>query len=235
MENETVIGRIPTADQMTVDQRTAGEIATITTQATGIHIRNAQDYTEAAELAKAIKQKAKSVKDFYAPVKDAAHAAHKIACAQEKKLLDPLNAAEKAIKNEMGRYTMEQERARRAAEEAARNAREEITNHLIAHAIAMDEAGDTAAAQTALDEAQIMSETPAVIGKPVEAVKGIIQKNDYEVIVTDETAVPVSVMGVIIRSIDFTAIKKLARATSGQIHIPGIAIRETISTTIRAN
>lgn len=67
--------------------------------------------------------------DHHKPIKDAAFAAHKVAVAAEKRLLDPLQQADTTLRRAIGNWEQEQERIRREAqrklEEAQRKADEE--------------------------------------------------------------------------------------------------------------
>lgn len=97
----------------------------------------------------------KRVADFFAPMKEAAHKAHRAICARETEILAPIDAAEKKAKKALGDYAAEQERQRRAAEaEAARLAREEqdrLAAERAAQAEELADAGETEAAVELLD------------------------------------------------------------------------------------
>lgn len=192
-----------------------------------------EQYQEAAEIGKEIKRRAKMVTDLFQPIKDAANKAHKAACAREKEMLVPLQEAEKAIKASMGAYVQEQERKRREAEEAARKAREEEVRRMLEQAVDLEQQGRKEEADEALENAEVMSETPVVVSAPVPAAKGVTTKKVWEIRVTDHAKVPVYIMGVNIRPVDEMAIKKLVNASKGQIQIPGIEIIEKAQTILR--
>ena len=59
-------------------------------------------------------------------------------------------------------------------------------------------------------------------------VAGISTSKDYEIILMDHNAVPITVSGVVIRPVDEKAIMKLIKASNGTIQIPGIKYRETV-------
>lgn len=232
---ERVVATLPTPEQVVDSKRDAisNEISLIADQTKEMVIQNQQQYEQAAQIGREIKRKAKMVKDLFAPIKEAANKAHKAACAQEKLMLDPLNEAEKRIKQQMSLYTAEQERKRREAEEAARLAAQQQAQQLLQQAVDAEESGDEQATETLLEEAQIMQEAPLVIETPALKVSGVSVRKDWEVELIDQDAVPVSVAGVVIRPVDLPAIKRIARATKGAIQIPGIRIKEVQTTVLR--
>lgn len=71
-------------------------------------------------------------------------------------MLDPLEAAEKILKGKMGDYSMEKERKRRAQEEAMRKLAEQEMNRKLEEAARAEAAGDTAGAEFAMAEAEVM-------------------------------------------------------------------------------
>lgn len=63
--------------------------------------------------------------------------------------------------------------------------------------------------------------------------KGISSQDDYIVTITDESLVPVTLNGIILRKIDEGAIKRLVKLTKGNIDIPGIKIEKTKIVSVR--
>ena len=232
--NEQVVATLDT--QRIIDEEQARQTAdnvALQARASNFAITTDEQYQEAAEIGKEIKRRAKMVADLFKPIKEAANKAHKAACDREKEMLAPLKDAENAIKNSMSAYAMEQERKRRAAEEAARRAQEEAARKALEEAVALEEKGNTAAAEAALEEAQVMAETPVIAAAPTPAAKGVTSKKVWEVQIVDPSAVPVSIAGIVIRPVDELAIKKLANSCKGQISIPGIRIIEKVQTILR--
>lgn len=233
---EAVVATLPKPEEV-IDAKEAqisGEIAKIGKDCTTITVTNDEEYAQAAEMGKEIKRKAKMVKELFAPIKEAANKAHKATCDREKQMLAPLTDAEQAIKKEMSRYTMQKEAERRRLEEEARRRKEEEAARLLERAVAAEAKGDERAVDQALADAQIMSETPVAVSSAPAKVKGVINKKDFEITVIDESRVPVSIAGKVIRPVDTAAIMKLVRATDGGIAIPGVVVKEVTRTVLRS-
>lgn len=118
-QEETVVATLPTVceDKSLAEVEMGKEVSSVEKQASQIVISTQTDYESAASFGKYIKQKAQQITDFFAPMKTAAHEAHKNICAREKEMLAPLIQAEKIVKDAMGGFIMEQERKRQAEEE----------------------------------------------------------------------------------------------------------------------
>ena len=218
MAKETVVAQVgqPTSEnEIAIRQEVSG----VTIQVEGMVIDSEDAFEEAAKIGLAIKAQAKKVAEFFAPMKKRASDAHKEICNREKMMLSPLQEAEKALKNKMGAYRLEEE-ARRAAEEEQR--RKE------AEAIALESEGRNSEAYAALMEAEV-AESAAKGGVYAPAPKktaGVTVTKDWEITGIDEEKVPVSIMGAVIRPVDQAAIMRLIRATKGGITIPGVEYTE---------
>jgi len=214
-----------------VEERTLLENGTqLATTARGLVIIDDAGYSEAGEFARTIKTQQKEVKDYFAPMKEAAHKAHAAICAREKEMLAPLMEAEKCLKNAMSSYVMRvREEARRQEEELRRRAQEEADRKL-AEAIKAQDSGDTAAAEIALAHAAVADQMAASASVSVAqpTVSGVSTSTAYEIVSIDESQVPVDLNGVVIRPVDTAAVMKLIKMTEGKIQIPGIQYRETV-------
>ncbi len=232
--NEQVVATISTEQVLNEQEakQTADNVA-LQIRVSSMVIQTEDQYREAAEIGKDIKRRAKMVVDLFAPIKAAAHEAHRAACDREKAMLTPLQDAEKQIKGLMSAYTAEQERKRREAEEAARRAQEEAASKALEQAVALEQQGKQQQADAVLEEAEIMAATPVAVAPTVTPTKGVTTKKVWEVQIVDPDAVPVSVAGIVIRPVDQMAIKKLANTSKGQIQIPGVRIIEKVQTILR--
>ena len=203
-------------------------------RADALVVTNDEEYQDAAEFLKVLKDQAGKVKDFFKPIKDAAHKAHKEVCDREKMMLEPLTRAEAVIKKAAGGYLAEQERKRREAEERARRAAKEEADRRMAEAIELENQGRVEEAAAAMEEAEIIdSATVAVPTSPAKKVKGVSSSKDWEIVSIDESKVPVDVAGTVIRPVDSGAIMRLVRASKGTIKIPGVTYKETVRMSVR--
>ena len=208
--------------------------ALIESDAKQLVITNDEQYEQAAEMARTIKTRQKMVTDYFGPMKKAAHDAHKAVCDHESEILAPLKNAEKMCKQAMGAYQLKkQQEARRQEEEMRRIAQEEAARKL-EEAAQAETKGDQEAANAAMQEALVADQlsTSAYAGSSAPKVKGVSTCKDWEITVTNERIVPAYMNGVMLRSIDLAAVKRLVKATDGQIEIPGIAIKESVSVSV---
>lgn len=236
-ENETTVAVISAAEveQTEQEQVLSRAVSEIEFQAGAIIIDNEQDYQNAASFGRMLKQKSSDVKEFWKPMKDAAHKAHTEICNREKAMLQPLVNAEKILKETMGAYVAEQERKRREAEEAARKAAREEAERKLQEAIELEDKGDKVTAAAVIEEAEIMDEAAATVSVAAEKPKasGVATKKDWKITSVDSLKVPTSVAGVEIRPVDMAAVMRLIRMSKGKIHIEGIEYEETVQMSFR--
>lgn len=232
---ETTVAVIETPDVTEQEKTLSKQVTEIEFQASAITIESEEDYQNAAGFGRMLKQRTSDVKEFWKPMKDAAHKAHAEICSKEKAMLQPLTNAEKILKNTMGAYVAEQDRKRREAEEAARRAAQEEVNRKMQEAIDLDAAGDAAGAEMAMMEAEVMddmSENVAVAGAKPKA-DGASASKDWEIVDIDTALVPTSVAGVEIRPVDKAAVMRLIRASKGSIKIEGVTYKEVVKIALR--
>lgn len=232
---ETTVAVIETPDVTEQEKTLSKQVTEIEFQASAITIASEEDYQNAAGFGRMLKQRTSDVKEFWKPMKDAAHKAHAEICSKEKAMLQPLTNAEKILKNTMGAYVAEQDRKRREAEEAARRAAQEEVDRKMQEAIDLDAAGDAAGAEMAMMEAEVMddmSESVAVAGVKPKA-DGASASKDWEIVDIDANLVPTSVAGVEIRPVDKAAVMRLIRASKGSIKIEGVTYKEVVKIALR--
>lgn len=237
MAEETMVAVIDgvAANQQEQELALNQQVTEIEFQAGAIVIDNDEDYQNAADFGRMLKQRASDVKDFWKPMKDAAHKAHAEICNKEKAMLQPLANAEKILKQTMGGYVAEQERKRREAEEAARKAAKEEAERKMQEAIALEASGDQTAAEAAVEEAEIMDNAAASVSVAAAKPKatGVSTKKDWEIVSIDSEKVPTTVMGIDIRPVDTAAVMRLIRMSKGQVSIPGIQFKEKVQMSFR--
>ena len=208
----------------------ANEIAEVKAEASQLKVVDDASYQIAGNVLTEIKTKQKMVKEYFAPLKEAANKAHKAITSKESETLKPLEEIERSLKSEMSDYFMEQERKKREAEALLRKQIEEEKRRALAEAEKLEKEGKTEesdmAFQQAVDAEEMAMFAQVEVAKPT--VKGIGTQKDYVITVTDESKVPSYILGACIRPVDTMAIKKLVKATEGKIKIEGISINETV-------
>lgn len=236
-ENETTVAVISAAEveQTEQEQVLTKAVSEIEFQAEAIIIDTEQDYQDAANFGRMLKQKSADVKEFWKPMKDAAHRAHTEICNREKAMLQPLANAEKILKQTMSKYVAEQERKRREAEEAARKAAKEEAERKLQEAIELESKGDKVTAAAVIEEAEIMDEAAATVAVAAAKPKasGVATKKDWKITSVDSSKVPTVVAGVEIRPVDMAAVMRLIRMSKGKIKIEGIEYEETVQMSFR--
>ena len=228
------IGPLP-PEQTESEKALANEVSVIEQRAMSIVIHSAEDFEQAGEFGRQLKQQSAMVKEFFAPMKDAAHQAHQQICAREKAMLAPLVSAEKTLKTAMGNYQLEMERIRREKEEEIRRAAKAEADRKLAEASALEDKGDVAGAEAVLAGAAMLDQAGSNFRLETEKAKaaGIGSTMDWEIVSVDESKVPTHFNGAEIRPVDVSAVLKLVRASKGNISIPGIEFKETVKISIR--
>lgn len=209
----------------------------VVTRAVALEVTDDAGYMVAAEfLVDEIAPAIAAITEGCEPVVSAAHKAHKAACDQRKKLLDPLKAAERMLKEKMGTY--QTEKLRRQREEQERLAREAAAleeDARILEAVELERVGQNEQA-----EKMISGEIPVdnVAPPPAPTTKlatasGMRTGKDWEVTITDERLVFQGIAdGKIPRAaakLDPAAIKRLVKAADGEVDYPGVYVREIVT------
>ena len=202
----------------------------IVERAKAITITTNEDFQNAAELGKQIKQSQSQIKDYWAGPKEAAHRAHAEICTKERDMLRALEEAERILKSTMTRYTLQIEEARRKAEAEMRKRQQEEQERFLAAAVAAEAKGDELGVVSNMAMAEVVQDMAATIN-PVErpTVDGVSTRKVWRAEVIDDSQVPVAIAGAVIRPIDIRAIEKIAEATKGTIQVPGVRLfQETV-------
>lgn len=233
ISNETVVSVIENPSAIKENDLKSQAI-NFEVRAEALVVSNDEEYQDAVALLKSLKEQSAKVTDFFKPIKDAAHKAHKEVCNREKLLLDPLTKAESVIKKAVGDYLTEQERKRKAAEARARQAAKEEADRRLAEAAALENEGKIEEASAAMEEAEIIDSAEVSIPMAmVPKVKGVSSRKDWEIVRTNSADVPVEVAGTVIRPVDYKVVMRLIRASNGTIKIPGIVYKEVTKTSVR--
>lgn len=201
--------------------------------AESITVANDVDYTHAAEFLKEVKVNIKSVEDTFADMKEKAYKAHRSVCDTESSFKKPLLAAEKIVKAKMQVYYSEQERLRREEDARIRAEQKRLADEQLKRAAELEAQGRAEEANAALQTASCIDALNTVITFQKPAAEGVSAQLDYDIQITNPNAVPAYIMGAEIRTIDVAAIKRLAKATKGNIQIPGVVIVPTKSIRVR--
>jgi len=218
------------------EQDLGKEVSIVEKQADAVTVSNDVDFAKAGEITKQVKQMQKQVKDYWEPLRLSAKNAYDSVLSHKKEMLDPLESAEKILKNKMGTYTMEKERQRREQEEAMRKLAQAEMDRKLEEAAKAESGGDTAAAEFAMAEAEVMEGVS--LGGSIQAqtpkAQGVTQSKSWKISHIDSSKVPTTINGVEIRPVDESAVMRLIKASKGTIQIPGIKYEETVTISVRS-
>lgn len=226
-KKEEVLAVVEQSNMVSGEVELAKEVSGVESYAQQIRVINDEDYKQAAEFGRLLKQKSAEVTEFFKPMKKAAHDAHKQICDREKAMLAPIANAEKLLKRTMGAYQMEKQRKQREEEERLRAIAKAEEERLLAEAIRMEELGEKEMSEEHLENAQFVANAArniVVNNNPVKA-EGVSTSTDWEIESIDPSKVPVEFMNQVIRPVDERAVMRLIRASKGSIEIPGIKFK----------
>lgn len=201
-------------------------------EAHSLTIHTQEEYEAAAGVLTDIKTKIKAVKDYWASPKAAAAQAHKAICQRENEMIKPLMDAEAEIKHTMVAYQLEIEKARIAAEEEARKARQEEIDRELEKSIKAQEEGDENAADAHIMRAEMLEQVKPKT-TPAPSAAGTSVRKEWKARVTDATLVPAYASGIEIREISMSALNKLAKLTEGRMTLPGVEFYQETSISTR--
>ena len=230
-----VVEQTSTAVPAEEEKALSQSVSEVEKMAASIVINSEADYKNAAEFGRMLKQRNAQVTEFFAPMKKAAHEAHKNICDREKAMLDPLKKAEATVKSIMGNWVMEQERIRRAEEERLRKQAEEEAARKLEEAIKLEEQGKTREAEAAASTAAVIDTVAKGISVVAEKPRadGVSTTTDWEITSIDSSLVPCTFGGINIRPVDVAAVKRLIKASNGTVEIPGIKYQTVARMTFR--
>lgn len=234
-KKEEVLAVVSQSNKVEGEVQLSKEVSAVETMARNFSVQNAEEYKQAANFGRLLKQKTAEVTEFFAPMKKAAHEAHKHICDREKAMLAPIANAEKMLKRTMGEYQMEQQRKQREEEERLRALAKAEEERLLAEAIKMEEQGEKAMSEEHFENAQFMANAARSISVPKETVKaeGVSTSVDWEIESIDPSQVPVEFMNQLLRPVDEKAVIRLIRARKGNVSIPGVKFKETAKLSFR--
>jgi hypothetical protein len=213
--------------------------------ATAMIVATDEDAEHASAALKDIKAIQAEIDATFDPVIKAAHAAHKAATSAKKKHCEPLDTAERLIKNKLGTYVLEcrrkAEESARVAEEAARREAEQ-KRQAEAERIAADAAtraataneedailiaAEAAASHYALAAAPLVVLPPPPVAAPVKTA-GVSVRTDYDFRIVNAALLPREYL-----IPDVVTIRQMVKALRGQTAIPGVAVFEVAVTSVR--
>lgn len=212
-----------------------GQIDSLVEQAHEMTVETDDDVALATDITRGIKAIAKSVKDYFEPMRLETKAAYDAVVAAKKEFTDPLDAAERELKGKITEYDAEKRRKAAEAEAALRKAAMEEAERKRQAAVEAQKNGDALGAEMAQIDAEALEATAQSVSVKTEDAKasGMSRRKTWVIRSIDENVVPVSVGGAVIRPVDEKAVLALIKASKGTITIPGVVFEETEILSIR--
>lgn len=195
------------------------EASTLTTRAQAIGpIVDPTTYELKADLRVGANLLIKQIEEHHAPIKEAAFRAHKVACEQERKMVDPLKAVVSAIDGELRAWDREQERRRQERErEAQLAAQRQAEEDRLAEAAEAERRGDQATADALI--ASPVAAPPVVLPTETTKVAGLSKAKIWKFRITNAALLPREYL-----IPDEVAIGKVVKALKDKAVIPGVQV-----------
>lgn len=217
------------------------EVDGVVEKANKFVIKTQSDYDKVNEFLIGVKGLIKKVKASYDPICEAANAAWKTAVAQRKEQLDPLEAAEKIVKQRSIEFLEEQDRIRREAEAKAQREAEAAEAkrraELEAQAKAHEAKGNTAKAEERRQMAEQVAIAPKPVAPTVQKASNQALKDVWNAEVTDLNALVKAVAEgrapINLIKADEVVIRGIATKMQGNFPIPGIRFFSTKQLAVR--
>lgn len=222
----------------TNEEKNLGTQATaLERQVSAMEVTSEIGYKAAGELLKKVKKVQKSVKDYWEPLRKSAKAAYDNVVAKKKAMLDPIDNAESILKRKMSDFAIEQERIRREEERRQQEEARAETEWLLQEAIAAEESGDAASAESAMAVAEVYDDFASITpsSQPQKPkMDGVSLSKTWKITSIDTGKVPVFFNGAELRPVDTSAVMRLIKASKGQIVIPGVVYTEDYTVSAKA-
>ncbi len=237
VEGNNAIALRTNRDGISVEEKKLDkEVSAVEQKAADVRVTDDEGYSEAAELVKTVKQMQKRVKEYWEPLRVSTKKAYDDVLGHKKEMLDPLEKAEKIIKGKMTDYSMEQERKRKEQEAVMKRLAQQEVERKLAESIEAEDAGDYAAAEFAMAEAEVMDNVAlsGSVQAHIPKADGVSQSKNWKITEIDDSQVPVNFCGMELRPIDEKAVLALIKASKGTIQIPGVKYEKSITISVRS-
>lgn len=216
---------------------------TLYEQALSIQVTDKPTYTAAGEFGKSLKELEKKIVDYFAPLKKAAHEAHKAITKREADELSPVREAMDYVRKSMNRYLADVEDARRKAEAAAQKAAEKEAEkerqRLLRQAEKAEAKGNEEKVEELLEKAENVYVAPVTVARDTSVKTDTVSLSsamELEVAVSDLRAF---VVGLVQKNLPPTMLEvkhaplKAWVKANALTSFPGLVIREVPKARIR--
>lgn len=213
------------------------QVDLIRATAESIVISNEKDLKMATDFTKEVKEKQKIIKDFYEPMVKTTKESYDKIKAERDNLLKPLQDTEKEMRSLMNEYNNKLLLLKRAEEERIRKEKENQEKKLeeIQKDIAKGNTDNVQQRVTEIMNTTTLSEKTVNIPK----VAGMSTRTTYKIEITDINKIPTTLNNIPLVELskvgkDYLLQQyKIMKALNQEFKIPGIEIKEEVTTVIR--
>ena len=213
------------------------QVQMIRNTAESIVIANEEDLQNATDFIKDIKQKQKVVKDFYEPMVKATKESYDKIRAERDNLLKPLKSTENDIRGLMNDYNNKMLQLKKAEEERIKKEKEEQERKL--RELQQDiEQGNTDNIQEKMEEVMNSTTLPEKTINETKVV-GMATRTTYKIEITDINKIPTTLNNIPLVELSKIGKEyllkeyKIQKALGKEFNVPGIEIKEEVTTIIR--
>ena len=225
-----------------------GQAISLKESAQSISVTDEKSYLFAGQFAKDIKECKNKILNYFKPLKEAAHKAHKAITQREADEVKPLDEADDIVRKEISNYLNEQERIRQEAQRKAEAEAAEVARieqeKILKQAVKAEEKGNVEKAESLIEKAENVYVPPVIVPFTIQKTTklqtggGITRKTEIEVVITDELLFlkAITEKKAPLAAIEFKlgVVKswvKNMKVKNGEI--PGLLIKETSGVSIR--
>lgn len=213
------------------------QVQMIRNTAESIVIANEEDLQNATDFIKDIKQKQKVIKDFYEPMVKATKESYDKIRGERDNLIKPLKDIENEIRGLMNDYNNKMLQLKKAEEERIRKEKEEQERKL--KELQKDiEKGNTENIQEKMEEVMNSTTLPEKTISETKVV-GMATRTTYKIEITDINKIPTTLNNVPLVELSKIGKEyllkeyKIQKALGKEFNVPGIEIKEEVTTVIR--
>lgn len=194
----------------------------LTAMVQNMNIKTQEQYVSASNALIAVKDLKKEIGDTFDTLVDKTNAAHKEACKQRKKHLDPAKLLEKTINDKIGVWDDEQDRKRRIEQAKLDEKARKEAEKLAERARKAEAKGNTEKAEELNEQAEEKEFAVPVAPSTAPPVEGLVKKVTWKAWVTDINKLPEEY---VVRTPNMPMLNAVARSTKGTIKLPGVEFK----------
>lgn len=203
----------------TIEAAAQQEAVSLADTARALVVNTVGEAEKASEVLSLVVDSRKRIEDWFKPLVDSAHRAHKALTTRRSEILAKFAEPELLIRGKLSAYQREQDRIRREAEAAAAAAaRKAAEEAQLQQALAAEQSGDAEQAERILDAEPVPIVQPVELPEPAK-LSGVSFVPVWKFEVTDFVALPNEY-----KAVDSAKLGKVVKALGSATNIPGVRV-----------